>query len=311
MARPHVLRGAWRPGIGRRFRLLLLGCLLVVTGCDRGDLWRGGWVEDSRSRPGEPSGPEEGCLPPDPTELAVRINEVQLRNETGVTDDTGEHAPWVELYNPTAEDVDLGAVALSDDLLDAEKWTFPCDHPDCVIPAGGFLVVWLDGRAEELGGLHAGFTIDPEAGDITLILNVGSDIVDVDTLEAGVDESDGRFPDGSSSGRLVLLSVPTPGATNEPAVVPTEAEFIRGDANEDNRVNVSDLTLLLAVLFQEEPAPSCEDRLDVNDDGVIDNQDSTYLSRSLYGTGEPPPAPFPGAGFDPTADDLSCPAEGS
>jgi len=82
--------------------------------------------------------------------------------------------------------------------------------------------------------------------------------------------------------------------------------FVRGDANEDGRVDLSDAVAILAYLFRGAASPPCVDRLDVNDSGKIDVADSVYLLGYLFTGGPPPPPPFPDAGPDPTPDDLEC-----
>jgi hypothetical protein len=82
--------------------------------------------------------------------------------------------------------------------------------------------------------------------------------------------------------------------------------FIRGDANADGAVNITDPIAILGTLFLGAPRPACEDRDDTNDDGVLNITDGIYLLAHLFQGGPPPPEPYPGAGEDPTADALPC-----
>lgn len=240
--------------------------------------------------------------PPDVHDLKVKINEIMVSN-TILADSTGDFPPWVELFNPTDEAVNLRGVPLSDDLGDAEKWTIP-DVPEAVMEPHGFLVIFCDGAPPKDHELHAGFKLEP--GLLQLILNGGSDIVFFDASGLEPDQSGGRFPNGE--GNATLLSMPTPGASNkEPKAAPEK--FLRGDANEDHRVNVADMTAIVAMLFQGRAAPACRDRLDANDDGVVNITDALYVGQSLFQHGPPPPEPFPAEGLDPTDDELPCPGE--
>lgn len=81
--------------------------------------------------------------------------------------------------------------------------------------------------------------------------------------------------------------------------------FVRGDANSDSEVDVSDAVKVLLVLFAGAGA-SCEDALDANDDGAASIADAIYILQFLFRRGPPPPAPFPGAAEDPTGDALAC-----
>jgi hypothetical protein len=52
----------------------------------------------------------------------------------------------------------------------------------------------------------------------------------------------------------------------------------------------------------------CDDACDANDDGKLDASDVIFLLNYLFVPGKPkPPAPTPpNAGFDPTSDSLGC-----
>ena len=82
--------------------------------------------------------------------------------------------------------------------------------------------------------------------------------------------------------------------------------FLRGDANNDGAVDISDANFINDYLFNGGSAPSCMDAADANDDGQVDISDSAYLLEFLYQSGNPPPSPFPVCGEDPTSDNLGC-----
>jgi hypothetical protein len=87
-----------------------------------------------------------------------------------------------------------------------------------------------------------------------------------------------------------------------------EADFFRGDSNQDGAVDISDAAHVLNFLFSSEPlAVLCEDAADSNDDGSIDISDPLALLTFLFtgAAGLPPPGAT-SCGEDPTADDLSC-----
>ena len=119
---------------------------------------------------------------------------------------------------------------------------------------------------------------------------------------------------------------PTP--TPSPAL---QAKFIRGDANNDQRVDIGDTTTIVGYLKCLEDADNCKqypnslrckveqgylctvachDAYDANDDGAIDLRDSNYVAAfQLYG-GPKPPMPYPFAGIDPITDSLGCSLSG-
>ena len=90
----------------------------------------------------------------------------------------------------------------------------------------------------------------------------------------------------------------------------TEARFLRGDSNGDRKIQLSDAVHVLGYLFLGTGAPACLDAADGNDDGRLELTDAIYVLSYLFLGGLPPPAPFPNAGTDPTADDLGCHGSG-
>ena len=84
-------------------------------------------------------------------------------------------------------------------------------------------------------------------------------------------------------------------------------KFLRGDANADARVNLSDSIFVLNSLFRGSAGASCKDTADINDDGRVNIADPVFLMKFLFqGSGVPPPAPYPDIGEDPTDDALDC-----
>jgi hypothetical protein len=85
-----------------------------------------------------------------------------------------------------------------------------------------------------------------------------------------------------------------------------EATFIRGDANHNFNVDLSDSIFLLNFLFLGGHAPACDDAADGNDDGRLDIGDAVYLISYLFLGRAAPPPPFTRRGIDPTEDALEC-----
>jgi hypothetical protein len=84
-----------------------------------------------------------------------------------------------------------------------------------------------------------------------------------------------------------------------------EDPFLRGDANGDDRVDMSDALAMLTQQFSGETA-HCEDAADANDDGELDVTDPIVTLTFLFEGGVPPAAPYPEPGVDPTIDALRC-----
>ena len=82
-------------------------------------------------------------------------------------------------------------------------------------------------------------------------------------------------------------------------------QFIRGDVNDDGRMNLSDVVGLLGYLFLGNEI-SCKDSGDVDDTGILENTDAIYALGFLFLGSVQPPPPFPQRGVDPTQDALDC-----
>jgi len=67
--------------------------------------------------------------------------------------------------------------------------------------------------------------------------------------------------------------------------------FVRGRANDDGRVDVSDSVFVLTYLFLGGPAPACLDGADMNDDGRLDIGVGIGCLSALFLGGSPIPAP--------------------
>jgi hypothetical protein len=67
----------------------------------------------------------------------------------------------------------------------------------------------------------------------------------------------------------------------------------RGDANNDQTVNISDANYITNYLFNGGPEPLCMNQADANNDGRVDVSDPTFLLNYLFKGGDEPPAPGP------------------
>lgn len=96
---------------------------------------------------------------------------------------------------------------------------------------------------------------------------------------------------------------------------PPDPRFERGDANDDGRVNLSDVISILSHQFLGQEL-RCLDAADVDDDGGVPQRaadgravpDAVALIRHLFLGGPEPPTPFAASapGPDPTPDYLTC-----
>ena len=84
--------------------------------------------------------------------------------------------------------------------------------------------------------------------------------------------------------------------------------FVRGDANADDTVNITDGVFILNFLFGGEGDPSCLAAIDTNGDGARNVTDAIFILNFLFGGGggDSPPAPFPDCGLDPSGEMVDC-----
>lgn len=81
--------------------------------------------------------------------------------------------------------------------------------------------------------------------------------------------------------------------------------FVRGDANQDSRIDIADAIRVLSYLFGGTGPLPCMDAGDANDDEAVNIADAiTLLSRLFAGTGPLPPPNQ--CGPDPQGDTLGC-----
>jgi hypothetical protein len=157
-------------------------------------------------------------LPPFPP---LWINEVEPDNLTGLTNSAGQHAPWLELFNPGTNMVVLTNLYLTGTYTNLANWAFPAG---AVINPGQFLVIFADGQTNlsTLSQLHAGFVLGGSAGSVALsrLCNGQPQVLDyVNYTNLPPNWSYGSLPDGQSFVRVAFYS-PTPGASNNNSGAP-------------------------------------------------------------------------------------------
>lgn len=103
---------------------------------------------------------------------------------------------------------------------------------------------------------------------------------------------------GPRGGRLLVAYSDFSSLSHVVEVTP-ELFFLRGDANGDERVDISDGVHLLAHLFRGGAPPTAEEAADFNGDGGLDLSDPIFLFEFLFRGGPRPPPPFPEPGPAP------------
>ncbi|MCH8922437.1 MAG: lamin tail domain-containing protein, partial [Planctomycetes bacterium] len=93
---------------------------------------------------------------------------------TALADEDGDFSDWIEIHNPTAQDVNLEGWHLSDDADDLDQWTFPAK----IIMAGDHLVVFASDkdRTDPAAPLHTNFKLDGGGEFLALVAPDGQSI---------------------------------------------------------------------------------------------------------------------------------------
>jgi hypothetical protein len=140
---------------------------------------------------------------------------------TGITNSAGQRAPWIELYNPSTNEVSLNGLYLADNYTNLGQWPFPSE---ALISPGQFLVIFADGQTNLSTSteLHASFLLPAAGGSLALSRFTNGEYQVLDYLNdtnVPPDYSYGSFPDGQSFARQVFFQ-PTPGGANDGSSVP-------------------------------------------------------------------------------------------
>ena len=128
-------------------------------------------------------------------------------------------------------------------------------------------------------GAVEGVLVGDEVGlttDLTWVNDLGSPVLPNSVVVAG-QSFDADLDDGSITFNPVMFTA-----------------FIRGDANDDGRVNIADAVTLVSAKLIGGAVLNCEAAGDANGDLSANLADAVYILNYRFLSGPPPPAPFPG-----------------
>lgn len=134
----------------------------------------------------------------------VILNEIMSDNESYVEDESGNMNDWIEIYNPTENDISLEGYYLSDDKDNLLKWEFPFIE----IRSEEYMIIYASGENWYSDSeMHTNFKIKSDGEDVILTKEgVIEDEIYVPLLEENY--SYGRDPNMSTS--WMVMSIPTP-----------------------------------------------------------------------------------------------------
>jgi hypothetical protein len=143
----------------------------------------------------------------------VVVNEYTAANLSTTLDNYSKYEDWIEFYNPDTAQADISNYQLSDNPDKPDKWKFP---QGTIVPAGGYLVVWLSGRDEAANGhIHTNFKITQTKGTPERIVfrnAAGVELENRKVRRLQLGQVAGRKTDGGDDWGIAVIS--TPGASN-------------------------------------------------------------------------------------------------
>ena len=129
---------------------------------------------------------------------SMRINEALVINEDNFLDDYGKRSGWLELYNTSANVVNIAGCFLTDDINNPKKYPIPKGDVLTRVSPRQHVLFWVDSMAWH-GTFHVNFSFKPDrANFIALFDSDGKTLIDSVTIPAGQlpDVSYGRLVDG-------------------------------------------------------------------------------------------------------------------
>lgn len=245
----------------------------------------------------------------------VRHPKFQIVEILYLPEDGDEDLEFLEFVNLSGETVDISGWSIP-----AVRYTFP---DGSVIRAGEPVVVakspaafvsrYRDRRIPNLYGPYEGRLANE--GEEIALLDAGPGYpATIDRVRYDAREPWPTPPPGHS---IELLVTAARGDNDDPANWTVSspsggspgsfgAQFVRGDANSDEAINLTDAVFVLGALFLGGHEPPCWDAADANDDGTVNLTDPVYLLNFLFLSGPAIPPPYPEKGVDTTEDSLGC-----
>lgn len=146
--------------------------------------------------------------------VIIVINELMASNAGAVMSPATNFDSWVELYNPSQQNINLAGMYLCDDA--EHSWQMPVNIG--TISAKGFKIVWLG--SNDIKSNQAPFKLDCDGGVITLKDKNGTVIDNLQYPSSMSRTAYARTTDGGSD--WGWTSTPTPEASNSTAIFASE-----------------------------------------------------------------------------------------
>ncbi len=131
----------------------------------------------------------------------IVVNEFLAANVSGLLDEDGEYSDWIEIWNNSAQAVNLSGYTLTDTEVNLDKWTFP-SH---VVGPDEYLIVFASNKDRRVAGqeFHTNFRLTSAGEYLALVEPDGSTIafeyaptfpVQFDGVSYGLESNSGSLP---------------------------------------------------------------------------------------------------------------------
>jgi hypothetical protein len=191
------------------------------------------------------------------------ISEFLAENSNGITDEDGDASDWIEIWNTTANAVDLSGWHLTDSATDHTKWTFP---PGVTLASQARLRVWASGKDRKTNpaALHTSFALNKASGTYIGLFRPGGVTAAIEYTQLPGQREDISYGVSGTSNPLTFgyFQPPTPGAPNGTAVpgfvADTQFDLSRGFYSAPIAVHVTCATPNAAIHYTLDGSPPTE-----------------------------------------------------
>lgn len=167
------------------------------------------WIRFDEATPGSTNNLSVGKI------SGLHINEILARNSSVYLNDVDEYDDWIELYNSSDQDIDVGGLYFSDNKSDPFKFKVPRTSPgETTIKSKGFLMLFPSGKPES-GVRHLNFQLAGGGEHVSITQRYLGETVILDSITypaLSLNKSWGSTNDGGQYWAIFLT--PTPNATN-------------------------------------------------------------------------------------------------
>jgi hypothetical protein len=177
--------------------------------------WRNDSLPDSAKVECDPAGGLEVVplfVPYSVSYDGLTINELMAKNDSTICDTAGEFDDWIELYNCSADTINLNGCCVTDDPSDTFKY---CFNENIFLLPMEFKLIWCDDDTDQ-GIMHMPFKLTSRGEWVGIFAPPAFGSFLIDSLrfpELGADISYGRFEECIDS--FGILDNPSPLASNE------------------------------------------------------------------------------------------------